>query len=183
VRIVVTVLVLMFLLAGCATSPGIATSIAPVSAGTTSQSPATSPTSAPSLESSAAADWPTYRDGKLRPALNQLVSALNAWAEAFNKAATSGATDADRAAYGAAVRDLQNSLANAQEVADSDVTPCGAVAAAQAKAFVQLVVDGTKDILGKESVDLGKLAVAGSLLESASAMAPKVKTAIDEACS
>jgi len=130
-----------------------------------------------------AGDFKAYADSTLRPALNALSDAFNGWGEAFNAAARSGATDADKAAYAAAASRLKDTLAAAKTALDSAPTVgCAGEARASAATFLSLIKGGLDPLLSKSSIGLGDLAVAGALLQEAAKQAPGVAAAIKAAC-
>lgn len=156
----------------------------------TPSSSAVSPTPASSARESTAAsspatvgDFKRYADATLRPVLDDLSDAFDAWGEAFTAVARAGASDADKAAYAAASTDLRDSLSDAQTAVDNAPTPpCAGEARASAAAFLTFVRNGLDPLLSKSSIGIGDLLAAGSLLQEATEQVPEVAAAIQGAC-
>jgi hypothetical protein len=177
-------LIVPLVIAACASTAG-----SPSPAATSSPAPsavAGSPEPSASAQPSEAAAtpdaWAEYRDGTLRPALDEITTALTQWEAAFAAAAAADASDTDRIAYSNAAFRVRSALASAAVLAAEEVPECGVEAQGQAQSFVAALTQAAEELVADDSVSADQAAAAGALIQQAADAAPALNEAIDQAC-
>ena len=190
-RIWYSILIIPLVVAACASSAGSPSAAAPSVAAPSeapSMAPSVAPSEAPSVapsESVAPPDpFAAFRDDTLKPAVDQVTTALPQFADAFTAATASGATDIDKIAFGTAAFKLRVALQSgtatlAEEVAD--LPECGVEAQTQAQGFFATLTEDLKDLLGA-TADPDQADAVTEFIEKATTSATELSTAVDQAC-
>ncbi len=195
-RIRYSILIIPLVVAACASTAGSPSPAAPSAAAPSeapsvapSEAPSVAPSEAPSVAPSVAAASPdpfaAFRDDTLKPAVDQVTTALPQFSEAFTAATAADATDIQKIAFGTAAFKLRVALQSgaatlAEEV--PDLPECGVEAQTQAQGFFTTLTEDSQDLLAETTANPDQASAVTEFVEQATTSATELTTAVDQAC-